>query len=66
MNESTVSVRVAAVACATALLLAAVTPASAAVKNVYNWPQLWSAVVSRAPGDEIILHPGVYNATNCL
>ncbi|GAF94559.1 unnamed protein product, partial [marine sediment metagenome] len=54
MSESTVSVRVAAVACATALLLAAVTPASAAVKNVYNWTQLWSAVVSRAPGDEII------------
>ncbi len=66
MSESTVSVRVAAVACATALLLAAVTPASAAVKNVYNWPQLWSAFVSRAPGDEIILHPGVYNATNGL
>jgi len=66
VSESTVSVRVAGVACATALLLAAVTPASAAVKNVYNWPQLWSAVVSRAPGDEIILQPGVYNATNCL
>ena len=66
MSGSTVSVRVAAVACATALLLAAVTPASAAVKNVYNWPQLWSAYVSRAPGDEIILHPGVYNVQNGL
>ncbi len=67
MRTSCSLLRVLSLVCFAAVLLAGTGVSEAGtVKNVYNWSQLWNAVVTRQPGDEIIAHPGTYNVTNSL
>jgi len=66
VNERSISAHVAVLCGVFAVVATGPIAFGGTVRHVYNWSQLWSAVVSRAPGDEIIVHPGVYNVSNSL